>query len=277
MIAQAEKGEAFAALHRRARTFIIPNPWDLGSARMLELLGFEALATTSAGFAFTLGKRDGAVSRDRMLAHCTEIAGASDLPVSGDLENGYADEPQGVAQTVALAAQAGLVGCSIEDVPQGAERTPYPLELAAARVEAAVRAARALPFSFTLTARAENFIIGRPDLADTIARLRAYEVAGADVLYAPGVGAQELAEIVKAVRKPVNALAFIGGPAMTLDEAARLGVRRISIGGSLARAAYGGAFHEAQRMLRGGPIWTEQAPAAFSGLARMLEGPQQGD
>jgi 2-methylisocitrate lyase-like PEP mutase family enzyme len=178
MPTQAEKATSFRALHQRDHTFIIPNPWDIGTARLLQLLGFEALATTSGGFAFSVGKPDGAVDRETMLAHVAVLAGATDIPVSADLENGYQDDPAGVAETVRLATQTGLAGCSIEDVP-GGRQVPYELPLAAERVRAAAEVAHSLSFPFTLTARAENYLVGRPDLKDTIARLQAFQEAGA--------------------------------------------------------------------------------------------------
>jgi 2-methylisocitrate lyase-like PEP mutase family enzyme len=246
---QAERGAIFRALHQRNRAFIIPNPWDVGTAKMLEALGFEALATTSAGFAQSIGKVDGAVDRDTMLAHAAALVAATDLPVSADLENGYADDPAGVAETVRLAAAAGLVGCSIEDLPAGRAGAPYDLVFAAERISAAAQAARALPYSFVLTARAENYIAGRPDLADTIARLQAYEAAGADVLYAPGLrSAEDIAAVVRAVSRPVNVLAGLSGMALTLADLSALGVRRVSLGSALSNLAYTAVQRAAKEM-----------------------------
>lgn len=187
MWTQAEKGLAFRALHLHDRAFIIPNPWDVGTARLLAHLGFEALATTSAGYAFSVGRRDNTIDRDEMMAHVSAIASATDLPVSADLENGYGDAPEMAAQAVKLAAEAGLVGGSIEDVSGRANSVVYELAHAADRIRAAAEVVRNLPFRFTLTARAENYLVGRPDLKDTINRLQAYQEAGADVLYAPGL------------------------------------------------------------------------------------------
>jgi 2-methylisocitrate lyase-like PEP mutase family enzyme len=250
MPTQAEKARTFRALHERNHAFIIPNPWDVGSARLLQWLGFEALATTSAGFAFSIGKADGAVARETMLAHAAALAAATDLPVSADLENGYADDPARVAETVRLAAHAGLAGCSIEDVPNGRDEPPYALEMAADRVRAAAEAAHALPFRFTLTARAENFIVGRPDLRDTIARLQAFQEAGADVLFAPGVKTREdITAVVRSVDRPVNVIMGLPGVQWNLDELSAMGVRRVSVGSSLARAALS-AFLRAARELR---------------------------
>jgi 2-methylisocitrate lyase-like PEP mutase family enzyme len=257
---QSEKAAIFRGLHERDRAFVIPNPWDIGSAKMLEALGFEALATTSWGFAYSVGKADGAVDRDAMLAHAAQIAAATELPVSADLENGYADDPAGVAETVRLAAAAGLAGCSIEDLPLGREGKPYEIAVAAARVHAAAEAARALPFPFVLTARAENFIAGCPDLDDTIARMQAYADAGADVLYAPGLRSeQEIGALVRAVDRPVNVLVGLAGMTLTLDDLSRIGVRRVSVGSGLARVAYAAAQSVAEAMCRRGD---------FTGLTR---------
>jgi 2-methylisocitrate lyase-like PEP mutase family enzyme len=229
---QEERGERFAALHD-GEPFVIPNPWDAGSARMLEALGFPALASTSSGFAFTLGRADGAVTLEEVAAHTAAIAAASELPLSVDLENGYADDAGGVAAAVERVAAAGAVGASIEDFARGAGL--YPVEVAVERLEHAVRAARGLGFPFTLTARAENHIRGNPDLEDTIARLRAYEQAGANVLYAPGLRtAEEIRAVCRAVSRPVNVLA-LGG--LTRDQIAAAGAQRISIGGRLTWVA----------------------------------------
>ena len=249
MASQAEKGKIFRALHQRDRAFIIPNPWDVGTARLLQSLGFEALATTSAGFAFSIGKHDGAVDRETMLAHAAALVAVTDLPVSADLENGYADTPAQVAETVRLAAQTGLAGCSVEDVPQGRGKAPYEIPLAAERVRAAADVARALPFPFTLTARAENFIVGRPDLRDTIARLQAFQEAGADVLFAPGLKTKEdIRAVVRSVDRPINVIMGLEGVQLSLAELSGLGVRRISVGSALARAAMGAFLRAAREM-----------------------------
>jgi 2-methylisocitrate lyase-like PEP mutase family enzyme len=249
MASQAEKGKIFRALHQRDRAFIIPNPWDVGTARLLQSLGFEALATTSAGFAFSIGKHDGAVDRETMLAHAAALVAVTDLPVSADLENGYADKPAQVAETVRLAAQTGLAGCSVEDVPQGRGKAPYEIPLAAERVRAAADVARALPFPFTLTARAENFIVGRPDLRDTIARLQAFQEAGADVLFAPGLKTKEdIRAVVRSVDRPINVIMGLEGVQLSLAELSGLGVRRISVGSALARAAMGAFLRAAREM-----------------------------
>ncbi len=250
MRTQAEKAEAFRALHHRDHAFIVPNPWDVGTARLLETLGFEALATTSAGFAFSIGRPDGAVGREEMLAHATEIAGATDLPVSADLENCYADGPDGAADTVRLAAQAGLAGCSIEDVSGHQGQEPYELSLAAERVRAAAEAAHSVPFSFTLTARAENYVVGRPDLGDTIRRLQAYQEAGADVLYAPGLPSKDdMVSVVASVDRPVNVVMGLQGVQLSLAVLSSIGVKRVSVGSALSRVSFG-AFLRAAREMR---------------------------
>jgi 2-methylisocitrate lyase-like PEP mutase family enzyme len=240
---QAELGRRFAALHEQG-CFLIPNPWDGGSAKALELLGFEALATSSSAFAFTLGRADGAVTLDELAEHVKLLATASDLPISVDLENGYGPAPEDAARAIEVAAAAGAVGGSIED--WDAKAGIYEVGAAAERIAAAAEAAAALPFEFTLTGRAENHIRGNPDLGDTIARLQAYEAAGADVLYAPGLAsAEEIAAVVAAVGLPVNVLAR---PTLTVAEIAAAGVRRISVGGSLAWATYEAMAAVAVRM-----------------------------
>lgn len=247
---QAEKAQVFARLHEQPRPLLIPDPWDIGTARILAALGFEALATTSAGMAYSLGRRDGAVSRQEALAHVRSIVDATPLPVSGDLENGYGDAPEFVAETIRLAAAAGLVGGSIEDFTGDPQRPIYCLSHAVARVAAAVEAARGLPFRFMLTARAENYLHGRADLDDTIERLCAFEAAGADVLYAPGLrDIGQIRQVCQAVTRPVNVLAGIGGMSLSVDELAAAGVRRISVGSTLARAALG-AFLKAAREIK---------------------------
>jgi 2-methylisocitrate lyase-like PEP mutase family enzyme len=232
LTAQAQKGEAFRALHR-GEPFVIPNPWDAGSARVFEALGFKALATTSSGFAFTLGRLDGNVTLDEVVEHVAALAAVTDLPISVDLENGYGEEPDKAALAITRVAEAGAVGGSIEDYDPGGRL--YEREHAAERVGAAAEAARSLAFPFMLTARAENHIRGNPNLDDTIERLRAYEAAGADVLYAPGLRTpEEIRAVCDAVSKPVNVLAF---PGMTRDEIVASGAQRISVGGALAWTA----------------------------------------
>jgi 2-methylisocitrate lyase-like PEP mutase family enzyme len=238
MTSQTEKAARFIGLHRPGSPLLLPNPWDQGSAKLLASLGFQALATTSSGFAATLGRSDGSVSRDEALAHAATIVAATELPVSADLEKCFADDPGGVAQTVALATETGLAGCSLEDFTGNDDDPIYDIGLAAERVAAAVEAAHAGPARLVLTARAENYLYGRPDLADTIARLQAYQEAGADVLYAPGLTSlSDIRQLVTAVDRPVNVLAMPGTP--SVGELAGVGVSRVSVGGALAFAALG--------------------------------------
>jgi 2-methylisocitrate lyase-like PEP mutase family enzyme len=245
-----EKGEAFRELHE-GDTFVIPNPWDAGSARVFAGLGFQALATTSSGFAFTLGRPDGGVSLDDVAAHIAVVDAATDLPLSVDLENGYGPGPEDAARAITRAGEAGAVGGSIEDWDRGEDRL-YGREEAAERIAAAAEAARAHDFAFTLTARAENFLHGNPDLDDTIARLRAYEEAGADVLYAPGLReADQIQAICAALSKPVNVLAF-APLGLTVTEIAAAGARRISVGGGLAWTAANAALEAAERIQQDG-------------------------
>lgn len=253
MPTQKDKGAHFRALHQRDRAFIIPNPWDAGTAKMLALLGFEALATTSAGYAFSAGLQDGAVGRDAMLAHVAGIVAATDLPVSADLENGFGDSPDICAETIRLAAAAGLAGGSIEDVRPRPEGTLYAFEHAVERIRAAAEAAHALPAPFVLTARAENFIAGNPDLADTIRRLQAFQEAGADVLYAPGLDTKEdIAAVLSSVDCPINVLMGLEGVTLDLATLSAIGVKRISVGSSLSRVALTAFLHAAQEMQQHG-------------------------
>ena len=249
MISQTEKGKVFAALHEEPGVFVIPNAWDAGSARLLQHLGFQALATTSAGFAFTIGKPDGEgmVSREEHLGNVRAIAQASSLPVSADLEGGFGDAPEDCAKTIRLAAEAGAVGGSIEDATGRPGDPIYGFEAAVERVKAAAEAARALPFRFMLTARSENFLHDRPNLADTIMRLQAFQDAGADVLYAPGLKSREDIEtVVKEVDRPVNVLMGMKAVPLTVEDLSQMGVKRISVGGAFTRAAFG-AFLAAAR------------------------------
>jgi 2-methylisocitrate lyase-like PEP mutase family enzyme len=256
MLTQAEKGRAFRALHERDAAFIIPNPWDAGTARLLAHLGFEALATTSAGYAFSAGQPDSTIGRDETMAHVAAVVAATDLPVSADLENGFGDAPETVAETIKLAAAAGLVGGSIEDLPvpdrSPAGRVggaPYELGHAVDRIRAAAEVVRGLPFRFTLTARAENYLAGRPDLNDTIARLQAYQAAGADVLYAPGLTSKdEIAAVVGSVDRPVNVIMGLEGVQLSVTALSAIGVKRISIGSALARASLGAVLRAAREM-----------------------------
>ncbi len=258
---QVEKGQVFAALHERERAFIIPNPWDVGTARLLAQLGFEALATTSAGYSFSMGQPDNSVGRTEMILHAAAIASATDLPVSADLENGFGDFPEVVAETFRLAAAAGLVGGSIEDMSRQPGRPIYEIGFATERVRAAAEVVRDLPFAFTLTARAENYLAGRADLGDTIMRLQAYQAAGADVLYAPGiVSKDDIATIVKSVDRPVNVVMGLQGVQLSLAELSVLGVKRISVGSALSRAALGAFLRAAREMHEHGTFtFAEQA------------------
>jgi len=250
MLTQTEKGKNFRALHERNGAFIIPNPWDAGTARLLAYLGFEALATTSAGYAFSVGQRDNTIGRDKMMTHVADIVSATDLPVSADLENGFGDSLETVAETIRLAAATGLVGGSIEDSTGRLDNPIYGFEHAVERVRAAAEAARALPFTFTLTGRAENYLVGRPDLKDTIKRLQAYQEAGADVLYAPGLTSKEdIVSVVSSLDRPVNVVMGLQGVQLSLTELSEIGVKRISVGSALSRAALG-AFLRAAREMR---------------------------
>lgn len=280
MNSQTARAERFQLLHTRPGIFVIPNPWDAGSAKMLAMLGFEALATTSAGFAFSVGKPDAeaALDRESTLENVRAIVDATSLPVSADLENGFGDDPEACAETIRLGVDAGLVGGSIEDATGRAEDPIYPFRLSVERVAAAVKAARALPFPFVLTARAENLISGRPDLPDTIRRLEAFADAGADVLYAPGLKRlDDIGSVVRAVApKPVNVVMGLSGAAFSLDELAALGVKRVSLGSSLARAAYG-AFLRAAREVRDVGTFTFSAEAVpYAELNAMFRLPRTG-
>lgn len=261
MRSQEEKAEAFRALHQRAGAFIIPNPWDIGTARLLAHLGFEALATTSAGYAFSMGRQDNAIGRDETMEHARAIVSATDLPVSADLENAFGDDPEAVAETFRLAAATGLVGGSIEDATGRPDDPIYDHELAAERVRAAVEVTRSLPFPFVLTARAENYLVGRRDIKDTIKRLQAYQEAGADVLYAPGLTSREdIAAVVGSVDRPVNVVMGLQGVQLSLAELSEIGVKRISVGSALSRAALG-AFLRAAREMREHGTFTFAAEA----------------
>jgi 2-methylisocitrate lyase-like PEP mutase family enzyme len=261
MRTQIEKAELFRALHERTGAFIIPNPWDAGTAKLLAALGFEALATTSLGLANMLGSAT--VSRDAIIENCRLIAGATDLPVNVDLENCGADEPKAAAETIALAAEAGAVGGSIEDATGDLRRPIYDFALAVERVHAAVEVARSLPIPFMLTARAESLLYGSSDLDDIIPRLQAFEAAGADVLYAPGV--RDLAQIrtvASALKKPFNLVMGFADPTLTVDQLSAAGVKRISVGGAMSRLALA-AFLRAAREMKDGGSFTyvrEMAP-----------------
>lgn len=249
-ISQGEKGEVFRRLHQRPSAFIIPNPWDVGSARLLASLGFEALATTSGGYALSHGRRDYALGRKQTLDYASQIASATDLPVSADLENCFGDSPTIVAETIKLAAATGIVGGSVEDSTGRSDHPIYALKDATDRVQAAAEAAHSLPFPFTLTARAENYLHERPDLEDTILRLQAYQDAGADVLYAPGITAKnEISTVVESLKRPVNVLMGRKNDLpLSLSELSVLGVKRVSIGSALARTAFGAFYRAAKEM-----------------------------
>lgn len=270
---QAARAERFLDLHRPGQPLLMPNPWDVGSARLLASLGFEALATTSSGFAATLGRLDGTVSRDEALAHAADLVGATPLPVSADLENGFADSTAGVGDTASAAVAAGLAGFSIEDSTGAGETPIFERELAVERVAAAAAAAHQGAVRVVLTARCENHLHGRDDLADTVARLQAYEQAGADVLYAPGLtAAQDIEAVVEAVQSPVNVLALAGGPSVA--ELAALGVSRVSVGGAFAFAALGAVVEAAQELREHGTYGYAPRAATGSKAARRAFGSQ---
>lgn len=271
---QVTKAQTFKALHEYPGIFVIPNPWDAGSAKMLTAIGFKALATTSAGLAYSLGKADGegAVTREEALENARAIVAATNLPVAADLENGYGDDPDACAKTILLAAAAGLVGGSIEDATGRAEDPIYPFELALERIMAAVKAAQSLPFPFTLTARAENLIHGRPDLKDTIRRLEAFADAGADVLFAPGLNTPgEIETVVKALApKPVNVVLSAGIAHLSLDQIAALGVKRLSLGSAFARAAYGAFLSAANEIHEKGTFAFARAAIPYGKINDLL-------
>lgn len=275
MRTRQEKCDAFRDLHLQSSTFVIPNPWDVGTAKILTSLGFKALATTSAGLAFALGASDGTgeVTRDLALDNARAICAATDLPVNGDLENLYAHDPAAAAQTIAMAFEAGLSGCSIEDATGDESNPIYEFDFAVARVKAAVAAARALPYPFMLTARAENLIHGRIDLPDTVRRLQAYEAVGADVLYAPGLNdISTVRHVIGAVRKPVNILVSTGNANLTLAELAAAGAKRISVGGALARTALGAFIRGAEEIASQGTFTYGKSAASFAEIDRLLGG-----
>lgn len=272
MKTQKERAESFKALHERAGAFVIPNPWDVGSARLLAGLGFEALATTSAGFANSLGRLDGQVTRPEVIEHCRALCAAVDLPVSADLENCFAHEPAKAAATILAGAEAGLVGGSIEDYTGDPSNPIYDFGLAVERVHAAAEAARSLDFPFTLTARAENLLRAERDLDDTIRRLQAFEAAGADVLYAPGLTTiDEVRSVTGALSKPVNVLAPpLGG--VSVAELADAGAKRISLGGALARAAITALLRAGAEMRERGSFGWAGNLAPGAEVARLLGG-----
>lgn len=271
MRTQAQKAAAFRRLHERDGAFIIPNPWDIGSARLLQHLGFEALATTSAGYAFSLGRRDNAVGRELMLEHVRSITAATDIPVSADLENGFGDAPEKVAETFRSASRAELAGGSIEDATGRPDQPLYELELSTERVRAAVEVVRSLPSDFILTARAENFLVGRTDLHDAIRRLQAYQEAGADVLYAPGLASEEeIRAVTSSVDRPVNVLV---GPGVewNLCDLAEMGVKRVSVGSALSRVALGAFLVSAREMCDSGTFAWPAETVSFKELTSIFD------
>ncbi len=270
---QAGKAAAFRELHARARPFLIPNPWDRGSALILESMGFEALATTSLGLANMLGQTG--VTLRQVLDNCREICEATRLPVNADLENGFADEPREAAKAIRLACEHGAVGGSIEDSTGNAQKPIYDFNLALERVHAAVEVARSLPVPFMLTARAENFLHGRKDMDDTIRRLQAFEAAGADVLYAPGLHSlAEIRTVTSALKKPFNLVMGFADPSITLDQLGDAGVRRVSIGGGLNRVALK-AFVDAARQMREGKFGFITTMASVAELRGAFQRPSK--
>ncbi|MES2357572.1 MAG: isocitrate lyase/phosphoenolpyruvate mutase family protein [Gemmatimonadota bacterium] len=271
MITQAEKGRRFRDLHHRDSAFVIPNPWDVGSARILASTGFEALATTSVGYANSIGRQDHGVTRDEMIAHATNLCAATELPVSADLENGFGDDPETVAETIRLAAGAGLAGCSIEDSTNRNDDPIYAFEHSVDRIRAAVEEVRKLPFPFMLTARAENYLHGRKDLADTIKRLQAFQEAGADVLYAPGMtDVAEIATMIRSVDRPVNVLAGMQGVHFDVDGLSRIGAKRISVGGALTRIAFAAVVRAAREMKEHGTFTFVDEPITSREIAALI-------
>jgi 2-methylisocitrate lyase-like PEP mutase family enzyme len=265
-VSQADKAQTFRSLHQASGAFVIANAWDAGSARILAGLGFAAIATSSGACAGTLGRLDGRITREEALAHIHAIAPAIDVPLAGDLENGFADAPEAAAATIRMAAEAGLVGGSIEDAGGSPGHKLYAPTQAAERVAAAVEAARALPFAFTLTARCENFLRGNPDLDDTIRRLQAYERAGADVLFAPALpDLATVRAVCQSVSKPVNFMVGIKGRSFSVSELTAAGVKRISLATSLYRAAMTGLVEAAREVKTAG---------TFQFLDRLVPGPE---
>ena len=274
MTSQLEKAQTFKHLHERNALFVLPNPWDIGSAKMLAGLGFEALATTSAGYAFSQGKLDriGVMQREDALQHAQDIVQATNLPVSADLENGFCDAPEEVQKTILAAAEVGLVGCTIEDTTGLKDKPIYDKEFAIERITAAVEAVATLDFPFTLTARAENYLHGRPDLDDTIARLQGYERVGADVLYAPGLpDIDTIKAICDSVTKPVNVVAGIALRGVSTTQLEQCGVRRVSVGSSLARTAIGSMIKASEAILEHGTFEAFETAASFNDIESLIE------
>lgn len=276
MISQAEKIATFRALHEDNGIFVIPNPWDEGTARLLATLGFKALATTSAGMAFSLGLPEGRIDLESVLAHCRTIVAATELPVSADMENGFADAPADVAKIIPQAAATGLAGCSIEDFSGHSDKPIYDFGLTVERVAAAVEATRALPGDFILTARAENYLHGRRDLEDTIRRLQAFEEAGADVLYAPGLNRlEDIKSLCSSVGKPVNVVMGLPGVTFGIEDLAKAGVKRISVGSAFSRLAFGAVLSAAREILDQGTFTFAKDAAGFTQLEEIFRAYEQ--
>ncbi|MGI8663952.1 MAG: isocitrate lyase/PEP mutase family protein [Acidimicrobiales bacterium] len=267
MTPRADRAAQFLAMHEGPEPLLVPNPWDVGSTKLLASLGFVALATTSSGFAATLGRLDGSVTRDEAIEHASQLAGATDVPVTADLENGFADDPAGVADTVGLAIDAGLAGCSVEDFTRDLDEPLYEPSLAAARVAAAADVAHSGSARLVLTARADGLIHGRSEIDEVIARLQSFQAAGADVLYAPGLrDSDDIRRVVAAIDRPLNVLALPGCP--TVAELRELGVRRVSVGGAFAWAAFAGAAQAARELLEHGTYGYYDQVVAGSRVAR---------
>lgn len=271
-VSQQEKAVRFRALHQGPGVFILPNPWDFGSARLLAGLGFQALATSSAASACAIGRRDGQLTREQALAHARQIVGATDLPVSADLEHGFGDRPEAVAETIRLAAEAGLVGCTIEDATRNPQHPLYEESLAVERIAAGAEAARALPFPFALTARAHNFLYPNPSLEATIRRLQAFEKAGAEVLFAPGLpDVASVRAVCGAISKPFNFMVGIKGKSFSVAELAAAGVKRISLATSLYRAAMSGLLKAAREAKDKGQFSFVDTSAATAELMEIMQ------
>ncbi len=264
-------GEAFRELHEEPGAFIIPNPWDTGSAKVLAALGFKALATTSAGLAFSLGCLEGEIPREAVLQHCRDLVAATPLPVSADLEKGFGDSPESVHETILAAAETGLAGCSIEDHTGDTVKPIYELELALERIEAAVEACGSLGHDFVLTARAESFLWGGKDLDAVIMRLKAFEDAGADVLYAPGLRDLEtIRTLCDALEKPVNIIMGLPGASFNLEQLAEAGAKRISVGSALARHAFGALIRAGREMADNGTFGFADEAAGFAEIEQLI-------
>ena len=267
-----KKGERFRALHEEPGVFVIPNPWDIGSAKILEGLGFKALATSSAASAMTMGRKDGMLTREQALSHARAIAGATDLPVSADLENGFGDAPEAVAETVRLAGEAGLVGCTIEDSAGKVDQPFYDLKLAVERIAAGAEAARNLGFPFMLTARAHNLLYANPSVDETIRRLQAYERAGADVLFAPGLAdLASVRAVCSVVKKPFNFMVGLKGKSFSVRELADAGVKRISLATSLYRAAMNGLVEAAREVKESGSFGFVDRGVLTADLLKLMD------